>query len=760
MSPSIPTHPRLRVAAAALVATVLSAVAVAAAAPAAHADAFGQLGAAWGTVGTGASELYRASELGVDSTDDSVYLVDQNQAGDAYRLRKLTSSGQVKASVSIARTAGAGQSLGFLKGVAVDPARNRVYLLQNRYGLDPTLGGLVGAEKILVFSTDDSTGTLHAPADVPTGVVPVPDPTGANAIVAPQSFAVDPASHDLVIASLTRTTPRRAVVQRIAADGTPGTRFVDTANLMPTTRAAAGLAVGLDGTVYIHASGNGGFYRLPASLATLEHLDWTGTVSASISPTSVAGLEGWRPTAQASPDTSSGGAFGYGPQLSISPDGDRLYWVEIQTAYDATVGGSMIVRGFSIADRATKVVYGDGTMSCRITAPGSPVAAGKDGKVFVLDRGDIMNAAPPTFGQKLLTFGPGGTGCPAPVASFKVGPTGDDVVTVEKGSTVTFDASGSDLHGATPTKLNWDLDGSGAFATEVTGSPAALTTTLVAKKVGTFKIGLKMKVSGSTLGDPPVPPVKTLKVVSPAPTASFSASSSSPKPDQAVTFDGSASVDPTGSPDATPTNDLKAYAWEFGDGQTQTTPTPTVTHAFANGATTAASRTVKLVVTSHDDVASAPVTRTVTVQGQPVVTQPPTTTDETPPEPTVTQPPPTDPGTGPGTVPTIKGKPPVSTFAAPKPVVKGTKITIPLTLPGAGKLAVTSTIKVKGKAIAYDAASKAVLGGKGTVTLLPGVKARAALKKAKGKVKVTVKITFTATGAAAFTRTTTVSVKG
>jgi len=165
---------------------------------------------------------------------------------------------------------------------------------------------------------------------------------------------------------------------------------------------------------------------------------------------------------------------------------------------------------------------------------------------------------------------------------------------------------------------------------------------------------------------------------------------------------------------------------------------------------------VKLVATNHDEVSSAPVTRTVNVQGQPVVTQPPETTTDTTPPPTTT-------GTTP-TVPlpiTTPKPPPPNTFAAPKAKVKGTKITLPLTLPGAGKLAVAATIKVKGKTVAYFSTAKSVKGGKGTVTVTPGAKAKAALKKAKGKTtKVAVKITFTPAGGKAFSRTVTVSVKG
>ena len=742
MSPSTATRRWIVAAATAVAATLAVAV------PSAHADAFGQV-ATWGAPGTADGQFYKATEMGVDPTDNSVYVVDQNTAGDAYRLQKFTATGQVKATLTIPRPLNAGNKRPLLKGVVVDAARNRVYLLQYRAGLYTPLGANVTeAEKILVLSTDDTGGTLHAPADLPTGELPVPDPTTTSALVTPTAIDLDPVTHDLVILAQSTDSPRRVVVQRISSAGIAGTRFTDTASTLGTGSMTFGLAAAADGGAYVRY-GNfndiGSMYRVDSAFSALTRLGWTDLDGPAT-------REGWKNPSTLAANVNAG----LGPQLAFSPDRGTLYWAEEATAYSTAGTGDIIVRGFSVGDTATKVVYGGGTDSCRIKGRAPAIAAGKDGMVFVLDPGNY-SANPPTFGQRLIAFGPGGTGCPAPTASFKIGATSDDTVTVQKGATVTFDASGSDLHGATPTELHWDLDGTGTFATVVTGSPAALTTTLVAKKAGTFTIGLKMKVSGSTLGDPPVPPVKTLKVVSPPPTASFTASPSSPKPDQAVTFDASASVDPTGSEDATPSNDLKSYTWEFGDGQTQTTTTPTVTHAFGNGATSPLARTVKLVVTNHDDVDSAAVTRTVNVQGQPVVTQPPpdTTTDTTP------VPPPTTDTTTPPPPKTVPVDPPKNTFTAPKAKVKGTKITLPLTLPGAGRLAVAATIKVKSKTVAYFSTAKTVKGGQGTVTVTPSAKAKAALKKAKGKkTKVAVKITFTPTGGKAFSRTVTVSVKG
>jgi alpha-tubulin suppressor-like RCC1 family protein len=94
-------------------------------------------------------------------------------------------------------------------------------------------------------------------------------------------------------------------------------------------------------------------------------------------------------------------------------------------------------------------------------------------------------------------------------------------------------------------------------------------------------------------------------------------------------------------------------------------------------------------------------------------------------------------------------------------VSKKTKITLTLTLPGAGKAKVTTTIKQGKKTIAY-AATKAVTAkkaGTAKATLTPGKKAKAALKKLK-KVKVSISVSFTPTGGAAAKKTKSISVTG
>jgi hypothetical protein len=754
------------------------ALTAAVAAPAVQADTFGQV-TAWGSPGTAADQFFKASELGVDPADNSVYVLDAAPTNDAYRLQKFSSTGMLKATATIPRTANGDGNLPLLKGVAVDSTSHRVYLLQYRNALDATTGALA-AEQILVYSTDDRTGsdgdpvsgdavgTLHAPSDRQDGTLPLPSPSGPDALDKPIDLEVDPSTHDLLVLAQQPTdftAGSIATIQRISDAGVPGQRFVDsTVGMAGVNGGLTGMAVAPDGTVYVksgnfNSTAGGVFYRLPSTLDSVTQLPWTGDPSEPGGPGSLAATEGWLFPAIASTTTAASGG---GPQLAISPDGSTLYWSEFLVKQAANQQSNVIVRALDVAHPATSAVFGgtpyvDATTSCSITGYAPALAPGDGGVLYVLDHG---GSGTPTFGQKVIEFGPGGSGCPAPIASFQVGGTDDSAVTVEKGQSLTFTASQDDLHGATPTELDWDFDGTGAFATTVAGSPASLTIDHTYLHAGTYTVGLKMKVSGSALGDPPPAAVKTVTVTSPAPTASFTATPASPTPGQAVAFDASLSVDPTGSDTATPTHALKSYSWDFGDGATQTTTTATVTHAFANGGTAAIARTVRLTVTSNDDVASAAVSRTVNVQGASA------------------GPGPGDPGPGPGpgiTTPTPpppgdkvvdKTPPPTGAFTLVSAKAKGTTgAVLSLKVPGAGRLSVKATAKVKtkvkGKAktktITVGTASASATAGAKTVTFSLSSAAKAALKA--GSLKVTVQVTFTPAGGKAVTKTTTLTLK-
>src|SRR5262249_14070009 len=132
------------------------------------------------------------------------------------------------------------------------------------------------------------------------------------------------------------------------------------------------------------------------------------------------------------------------------PDGETLYWKESVAQPDEAEPGSFLVRGFSLTDKATRFAYGAGGAGCQVLTPSAGLGAVGD-KAIVFDYGPELGGAPgeevvgePAYGVKVLTFGPEGSGCPVPVAKFKAnGIEGN--IEVDKGDTVSFDASSSQL---------------------------------------------------------------------------------------------------------------------------------------------------------------------------------------------------------------------------------------------------------------------------------------------------------------------------
>jgi hypothetical protein len=289
--------------------------------------------------------------------------------------------------------------------------------------------------------------------------------------------------------------------------------------------------------------------------------------------------------------------------------------------------------------------------------------------------------------------------------------------------------------------VDWDFDGSGQFATQVSGAPAALSTTYKFLHTGTFHVGVKVDIDG----DVPTDPVfHDVKVVAPAPSAAFKVSNRTPAAGGAVTFDAGDSTDPAGSPTAGPTHALARYQWDFGDGQTQETATATVSHAFANAGTAALSRTVRLVVVSGDAVASAPVQQTLTVAGTP--------SSGTPGPPAQQQP-------GPVQQPPV-GKPaplvvpPSPTLSAPTVDGKGATVGLKVACPAGGATCsgkITLTVKVKTKVKGKTKTTTVTLGT-ATFTVAAGQSGAVKVKLlSKGKALLKQRKKLSATAAVAVT---------
>jgi hypothetical protein len=483
--------------------------AIAAFAGPAGAAASGQIGEAWGKAGSAAGLFNDPGMLGVDPSDGSVYSGEEKDETH-YRIQKFTSGGEFKASVEIPRfikEEGQEDKLTTVHGIAVDPSLHRLYVLEGcrlempATGCEP-FSPTFGARRILVFSTEPSGSTLE-----PATPATLPLPSGEEAIYNPQTIAVDPSNHDLVI--LGDDIKEHLLIQRISSTGVAGARYVDTGDeLRPPGKEAESLAVGPDGTTYTMTGGpsragaqNTRAWQLPPSLASVEPVPGFAEAAKS---------EGWT-TGLLTPKTST---FVGGPQLAVSPDGSTLYWKEsIEQPEEPNDPGNVQVRGYSLTQNATKVLYGNGSNAkkrCLIQTPDAGIATtGENLVVFDYGPGEESTA----FGNRVMTFGPGGTECRAPVAKFTInGKPEAEEVSVEKGTSVTFDSTPSELIGLTANEIDWEFGDGGEE--KVTGSPPAKSVKHTFAGAGTYRVTLRMKLNQSetaNFGDP-LPVTRLIKV--------------------------------------------------------------------------------------------------------------------------------------------------------------------------------------------------------------------------------------------------------
>ena len=475
----------------------------------------GQIGEAWGSPGATSGKFFNPAMFGVDPGNGTVYSGDLSSDLSKYRIQQLSPTGEFKASVEIARFPEA-EKIATMHGIAVDPVLERFYLLEGcRVNeISPACrktGPRFSARQILVFSTKPVSGKL-----VPATPATLTLPTGTEQLYTPQSIAVDPSTHDLVV--FAEDAARRPVVQRISSAGVAGARFVDTAKKLkpsgsetPVSGDATSIAVSSSGESYaltgspIKAGAiSTRAWHLPPSLTSVAEVP--GFAAAALDENWALGLEG--PFL----DPLVGG-----PQLTI--EGDTLYWKERLSPSSPTEAGDILVRGYSLTKSETVTLFGGGSPRCKITTSTAGIAATEGSKLVVFDYGPETKKATdtPAYGLKVVTFGPSGTDCPEPVAKFTVNGKTEEV-TVKPGDTVTFDASSSKLLEGFRRELIWKFgDGSEETVKFTPGGegeediPAKTTVTHQYAKAGKFTVTLRVKMDKAPFGNP-APAERTLTV--------------------------------------------------------------------------------------------------------------------------------------------------------------------------------------------------------------------------------------------------------
>jgi hypothetical protein len=625
-----------------LVAAIMALGGVAVDATTAHADAFGEV-AKVGKFGKGLEEFHWPIDLAVNPEEgNSVFVVDSPEGASAFpgaanlRVQKFASTlGPPVANAMIPVPEESTNKLAqYVSNIAVDPALNRLYVLKNiKTGIESPTTDRTVASEIDVYSTD--TLTLDTKEVPPSGVfytfpkTPVGGPIPSEALRDPHGLAIEQGTHNLLVLGVSEGND--TVIQRIDATGTSSgigkfsEEYVDTdAALEPTNSAVNGIASGPGGVIYV----GGHVISKAASSPGVVKLS-TASTGHSLANPEIGLLHGEEP-GESPPLTggsryASGGSRSVGEQLATSPDGTVVYAPAMsEKEEEEEAAGSYEVRGISTATGSQQIVYGGELTgeACHIESEDFAIAAGNGGVVYALDEAWQLSPENPfPYGFHLIEFGPGGRGCPAPATSLAINGNTESNSTAEskKGTEVELEASSSELKGAAPTEVTWELAGPEKSTTKVTtGCPACLTLTHRFLKTGLYTVTVSMTVTGSGFGPPP-PVTRKVEVTALPPTASFEVSDLSsipaePKSGESVSFNAEGSFDPEGGQcsearGCPATHELKRYTWNFGDGSPEVTiegpEGAKVTHTFANASSQPLPDTVTLTVTNDEEVQSA-----------------------------------------------------------------------------------------------------------------------------------------------------------
>lgn len=504
--------------------TLLLGVVLAAMGASASAATFGELGEAWGKAGSGAGQFFKPGFFGVDPQTGNVYAGDTNAAGTNFRIQMFTKTGELQASVEFSKKDESSGKLLALTGIAVDPVRERLYVIEACRVVEGSTtcsvasGNRFAATRIHAFKTTPSEGKLLS-----AGTFAMP--SGENELYSPTSIAVDPTGGDLVLLGEdAEENAGHKVVQRVSPTGTLGERFVDSTDVLKALRMKppTSLAVGPNGAVFMlsgttEANETGAkstrAWKLPREFSASQPTQVPGFAAA-------AEAEDWMMRLNVQ---DSAGRLLNSPEIAISPDGSTLYWKEEfeleESSHDET-----LIRGYSLSEGKTRMVYGGGTSRCRVQTPSAGIGVTGEGaseELLAFDYGPEQ--ASPPYGAKVLRFGQGGTGCPTSVARFSVDGREEDGVEVGKGDVVSFDATGSELaNKALASELIWTFGDDQRQVVKCEEAeageclkPAALTISHEYAAAGEFTIGLEIKLEEAPFGNPQ-PTQHTLIVKAPA----------------------------------------------------------------------------------------------------------------------------------------------------------------------------------------------------------------------------------------------------
>jgi PKD repeat protein len=714
----------------------------------------------FGKNGKGAGAFTPSSNvhaLGVDPTDNSVYVGDEPKEGE-FRIQKFTSEGTLVASVAVKfkevdRITG-------LQGLAVDPTLKRVYALVVYERLGEEEGGKVDLEEhaagvLYALSTVESGKELVPAAGAPAGVLAskevlhaqsetINNPSEA-ALLEPAGITVDPKTGDVVILGQEdRGGKLLAAAQRLHSNGTLGARWVDTTECFegegsPACTDREGGSVGaVPNSPVVTAGGR--------VLVTLDSGIWE--IPSSFTPGQAPKvIFGFGNPLQnliefpGTPEPAEGAAMAYEHEAGEGENEGMIFVTasivrEIQKTRQHMPGAMQIkLTEGAGAIKAAEVGWTGGVNhteheGCAINIFGTPsIGVGTKQKLFLFDSA-IPSPAEELEGKSknphVDVFGPTGSNCPTATATAPIATVGSTEVGTESSPIVAGQkvALSSKLTQANALSVEWNFGDGTAPVTETGYQYEASRTEHAFTAPGTRTV--KETIHTDNLAEPSIVKEAKMVVAAASPTAQFSGPGEV-APGQPATFDGKGSSDPNGKP-------IVKYVWTFGDGTEATTATPSVSHTYSAEGTF----TVSLKVTDELLLTSAAVKRAITVAKP---SSSPTTT--TPPPPATSPAPPP----GQGVLPSQEQKaPPLAKLASSALTVSASggvpvKVSCPAGASCAGTVTLTTIGAVSASRSARDSRRKIVLtlasgsftvGGGATkmLTLHLSAKARKLLAKA------------------------------
>jgi hypothetical protein len=631
-----------------LLALVVCALALGLTVASASAASFGEL-ARFGKNGKGAGQFtnsFTVHALGVDPTDDSVYVGDEpksNENSSEYRIQKFSASGTLLGAVSftVKTDNGEGGAPAGLEGVAVDPSLGRVYALvvyerkeeEGPKGLLRVDPEVEAAGTLYAFSTTPNAGKeLVAASGAPGGVLAskeallaqsevVGKPT-ESALLEPSGITVDPTTKEIVILGQEDQGEELFVAaQRVHSDGTLGTRWVDTTQCFEGAKASPLCAaepgeepepIGAEpnspvslpnGKILVDMPGGSEVWELPSSFASGQPPK--PVLNFALPQQNLLSFPGGF-----SPKEGGGMAFVHESGEAAGEGRLYLYAGILRATNKQRAPGVLVfkVSESGGAARASEVGWTGGANAaehaeCTIGALSEPtVAAGTGETVYVFDPGlpsvaEELKGA--TVTPHVVEFGPKGSGCPVPNAD---GPTatqsgvqlGSEKSPLESGKTTALTSNVSE---GNVLKAEWNFgDGSAVQSvSEYEFQTARVEHTFTT--TGSHEV--TETLTTDDLASPVIVKKATLFVKAGAPTAQFSGLGEAAI-GQTVTFDAKGSSDPEGK--------ALTYAWKFGDGAETSTKTSSASHAYSAAGTF----TVSLQV-SNGTATSPTVTHTIKV---------------------------------------------------------------------------------------------------------------------------------------------------